>query len=445
MLLKQGLRLRRGNVVCFVGAGGKSTSILRLAEELIQDMPVVVTTTTKIGAHQRGLAHAHLICQQPHDLDVLSDLLARFRSVLVTGSEMREEPKLPALASPLLERVREISQGQGACLLIECDGARQRSLKAPAEYEPVLPAFATHVVVVAGVDVLGTPIDGPLVHRPTLVARILDAPPDTLIQAEHVSRLLSHREGGLKGIPAGAEVRVLLNKAEGAEALEKGRLVAHQLLANARVQGVLLAAVQQTPPLEEMHGRVAGVVLAAGGSSRLGRPKQLVCWKGVPLVVHAVRAAKGAGLRPLVVVTGHQERLVEQALVGEGTALIHNADWEMGLSTSVKTGLAAVEQGVEGAVFLLADTPHVDAALVRALLQRHRLTLSPLVAPHAGGRRANPVLFDRSTFPALRELQGDAGGRVLFERFACQEVEWDESILLDVDTEADVRKLQGAS
>jgi molybdenum cofactor cytidylyltransferase len=122
--------------------------------------------------------------------------------------------------------------------------------------------------------------------------------------------------------------------------------------------------------------------------------------------------------------------------------VINNPDWGAGQSSSVRIGLSQVEASSEAAVFLLADMPLMDAELVRQVVRTHRATLAPLVAPRVAGRRANPVLFDRATFPDLHQLTGDQGGRSLFERYEPAWVEWSESAMLDLDTPEDLRRLR---
>jgi molybdenum cofactor cytidylyltransferase len=205
---------------------------------------------------------------------------------------------------------------------------------------------------------------------------------------------------------------------------------------------VVLASLEADPPVREVRGRVAGIVLAAGESSRLGVPKQLIPWRGRPLVWHAAQAARQAGLSPVIVVIGAWGDQVRMALESEPVTLVDNPVWQAGQSTSVRLGLAEVEAQAEAAAFLLSDTPLVTSELIRQLLHIHQQTLAPLVAARAGGRRANPVLFDRRTFADLRELEGDQGGRVLFERYEPAWVDWDESVLLDLDTTEDLQRLR---
>jgi molybdenum cofactor cytidylyltransferase len=148
------------------------------------------------------------------------------------------------------------------------------------------------------------------------------------------------------------------------------------------------------------------------------------------------------GLTPIVVVLGAEGGKIRHALEGEEVIFAENPDWEQGQSSSVRAGLAAVGDSVEGVVFLLSDMPLVGGDLVKALVVRHRGTLAPIIAPQFAGRRANPVLFDLNTFPELLKLQGDAGGRALFKTFPVEPVEWSEDIFLDVDTIEDIQRME---
>jgi molybdenum cofactor cytidylyltransferase len=291
----------------------------------------------------------------------------------------------------------------------------------------------------AGLDVLGQTTQSDAIHRPELVAALLRSRKEIQIGPAELATVIGAEDGGLKGVPDEAEVRVLLNKTADTAA-EPGGQAARALLKNPRIQSVVLASVLDDDPVREAHGRVAGVILAAGGSSRLGEPKQLIEWRDHPLIWHAVRAAEG--LDSVTVVIGEQARELRRALKKEPVDIVENVDWEVGQSSSVRIGLEAVSEGAEAVVFLLADMPFVESELVGALVQRYRQTLAPLVATWAGGRRANPVLFDRETFSDLRALEGDQGGRVIFQRYEREFVEWDDKVLLDVDTPEDLERLR---
>ncbi len=442
MQLSKALRLKPGLAVAFVGAGGKTSAIRRLVEEIAGDQnneirSVLITTTARLGRDQKDLAAHHIVDPLEDQIEELPVSLAQFRSVLVTGPDL--EGKWIPPTSDVLEELPRIAAERGALLLIEADGARGRSLKAPDKHEPVIPEFVDLVVPMAGLDVLGQAIESEAVHRPELVAAFLKARQNSVIGPAELAALLAAQDGGLKGVPGGAQVRVVLNKTAEA-AIEPGRHVAQTLLRNERIQSVVLASVMEEDPVIEAHGRVAGVILAAGGSSRLGEPKQLIQWRDHPLIWHAVRAAEG--LDQVIVVIGEQAGDLRKALKKEPVELIENENRDQGQSSSVRAGLESISDRIEAVVFLLADMPFVTSDLAGALVQRYRQTLAPLVATWAGGRRANPVLFDRETFPDLLALKGDQGGRAIFRRFEREFVEWDDTVLLDVDTPEDLERLR---
>jgi len=185
--------------------------------------------------------------------------------------------------------------------------------------------------------------------------------------------------------------------------------------------------------------RVAGVVLAAGRSSRMGTTNKLLAdIQGLPMVRRVAETALLAGLDPVVVVVGHDADQVRSALDGLPVRLAANPDHAQGLSTSVRVGIGAVGEGVEGAMVLLGDMPWVSLADIRALMD----AFSPaegrsICVPVAGGRRGNPVLWSARHFAALRRLEGDVGARRLLAEpgDGVYEVRVpDDGVLRDIDT-----------
>jgi molybdenum cofactor cytidylyltransferase len=118
-----------------------------------------------------------------------------------------------------------------------------------------------------------------------------------------------------------------------------------------------------------------------------------------------------------------------------------NPDWQDGQSSSVRTGLTSIGLAVEAAVFLLGDMPLVTDALIKGLISAHQSSLAPIVAPWADERWGNPVLFDRVTFDDLEQVEGDRGGRHLFDRFSILPVPAGPEALFDCDTNEDLKWL----
>lgn len=160
---------------------------------------------------------------------------------------------------------------------------------------------------------------------------------------------------------------------------------------------------------------IAAVVLAAGGSSRMGKPKLLLAYHGKPLLLHVVDAATASQVGRTVVVLGYGARDLRRLLFGKPVEILLNRNWPRGLSTSVKCGLAAVSQEAEAVLFLLADQPLVTSEIIDRLIEAFQASRAAIVAPTYQGRRGNPVLYSREMYPALEDLQGDQGGRALLE------------------------------
>jgi molybdenum cofactor cytidylyltransferase len=442
--LSDALRISPRASCAFVGAGGKSALMGRVAAELGGEFPVVLSTTTRIALHQRQLATHHLILQDKMELPALRPFLETPGTILLTGRVAPGEPKWLGLDPSILEVVRRLVSQSGGVLLVEADGARGRSIKAPVENEPVIPAFTDLVVLVAGIDAVGQRIRSAAVHRPERVAALLGVPDTETLTPAAIGKVITSAEGGLQAVPRAAEVRAALNKVDGDSAEADARLVAAQVLKESRVRAVALASALGAQPVRAVIGRVPGIVLAAGASSRMGRSKQLLEWKGRTLVWHAVNTARRAGLNPVIVVLGAQAAEVRQALSDQPVVFIDNPHWAQGQSTSVIAGLRAVERVAEATIFLLCDTPFVTPELIQALIAEHQQTLTPIVAPRIEDRWANPVLFDRVTFEAFATLTGDRGGRALFERFRMAGIPADPRIGVDIDTAADLRRLETA-
>ena len=160
--------------------------------------------------------------------------------------------------------------------------------------------------------------------------------------------------------------------------------------------------------------RVAAVVLAAGSSSRLGRPKQLVPFRGELLVNRAVRLARDAGADPVFVVLGAHFDEVFARLDKELAAprVLINRAWKQGLSTSIALGVAAAERaGADDLMLMTCDQPAITSMHLRNLIATSRR--EHVVASTYAGRRGTPALFPEFAFHTLGELSGDEGAREL--------------------------------
>ncbi|PSQ29418.1 nucleotidyltransferase family protein [Halobacteriales archaeon QS_9_67_15] len=204
------------------------------------------------------------------------------------------------------------------------------------------------------------------------------------------------------------------------------------------------------PPFDDPESdrpRVAGVLLAAGTSSRFGEANKLLATRdGDPLVRHAARTLLDAGVDPVVVVVGHEADRVVDALDGLDVTFVRNPDYRQGQTTSVRAGIDAVRDrgdahdAPDAAVVALGDMPFVDPETIGTLVVAYAAGVGDALAAAYEGTRGNPVLFDRRFFGDLTDVSGDVGGRaILLESDDSARVAVSDSgVRRDVDERSDL-------
>ena len=454
MQLSHALRITQKHVIALVGGGGKTTAMFRLADELAhhspQKMRVLTTTSTRIFAAQikRAPAHVTFDPEQQTIADILPQLdkaLGEHSYVLLIGQADPESGKAFGVSSETIDQLA--ATGHFDVIINEADGSRMRPFKAPADHEPVISSSTTLVVPVVGLDILDQPLNDDNVHRAERVSRLSGTPLGQPVTAETIAAVLCHVEGGLKNIPTQARVVPLLNKAESQPSRIAAQQIASSLLKCDEIDEVMVGTVQNdAEPVIDVHGRTAAVILAAGGSSRFGSPKQLARWGEQTFLERAVEVALASQGGPVIVVLGAEIEQSQAILANYPAAIqvVINDNWAEGQSTSMKVGLAALPSNTNSAIFLLVDLPGLNPEIINTLIKRHRQTLAPLVWPEFEGKRGNPVLFDRRLFPDLAQVSGDTGGKpvLMAHKDKAERVKViDEAVLMDFDRPEDLDRV----
>ncbi|MFQ5918661.1 MAG: NTP transferase domain-containing protein [Thermoplasmata archaeon] len=183
---------------------------------------------------------------------------------------------------------------------------------------------------------------------------------------------------------------------------------------------------------------ISAVVLAAGTSSRMGRPKPLLEVDGRRLLERVLGAVRGSGAEEVVLVLGsHADRVLEEVPL-DGAKVVVNERYPEGLSTSIRAGIHALSAEAESSFVVLADQPFLQPETLDAISEEWRATHAPILIPTFQGVRGNPVLLDRSVFDDVEEITGDRGCRSIFGDYKGEIVEVpvsDPGVLLDIDTE----------
>lgn len=197
--------------------------------------------------------------------------------------------------------------------------------------------------------------------------------------------------------------------------------------------------------MNDASATVCVVILAAGLSRRLGRPKQLLPWHDRPLVRAMAETAVASAVGPVAVVVGHAQAAVESALTGLAVTCVVNPEYALGQGTSVATAARWAASGSAAALLVVVcDQPLLRPHHVQHCAATWQVERPQVLIPRVAGTPTNPVIWRRDTWSALAELQGEQGGRVLFQGGRVTPT-WHEidapELLLDVDDEADYQRV----
>lgn len=249
MKLKDAFDIKSGEIISLVGGGGKTALMFALARELaVGDKLVITTTTTKI---LEPLSTAPLLLLERDEdrmVKLLLQHLADYRHITLAGDRL-PSGKLLGISSSLVAKLVELNPV--SYIIIEADGAAQKSLKAPNLTEPVIPDNTSLVVPVVGIDAVGRSLTAENVFRSEIASQLLGFPLGEVISAEAVARLITHHNGIIKGSPAKARIVPFINKVAMPGDLTRAKDLANQILINRhpQIERVILGQAQLPEPV----------------------------------------------------------------------------------------------------------------------------------------------------------------------------------------------------
>jgi molybdenum cofactor cytidylyltransferase len=206
----------------------------------------------------------------------------------------------------------------------------------------------------------------------------------------------------------------------------------------------LMQIMTETP---NPNAPVSAIILAAGTSARMGRPKQLLPLGGTTVLARAIENVRSAGLVEVVLVLGASAEAIRRQLppsLLEGLKVVVNQAYAQGMASSLREGLSALDPQSAAALIILGDQPLLRPQTLRQIIAGYHRSGAQIVIPSHQGKRGNPVLLRRSVFPEVMALEGDTGCRAIFanhpDAILKVEVE-DPGILLDIDDQDDYDRL----
>jgi len=193
--------------------------------------------------------------------------------------------------------------------------------------------------------------------------------------------------------------------------------------------------------------KIAGIILAAGGSSRMGdQNKLLQLIDGMPMVKKVVESCLHSNLSSIYVVLGHDSEWINNCISTEGINFVNNEDWRLGMASSINSGIGAMNNDFDGAMILLGDMPYIETKLIDQMIELFQEY--KIVVPVKNGRQGNPVLFSSTFFNDLQSIDGDKGAkRVIQENFSSVVPThvMTNAIFRDIDTPQQMKDSVGTS
>jgi molybdenum cofactor cytidylyltransferase len=421
--LAHSLDIQPGDVVAFVGAGGKTSLMLALAEELFDaGIKVAVTTTTKIGTHE-------LPKNQPNELIVDADpknLISNVRSAIA-------ERKIPILASGIDESNDRLLGNNPATvdilaheekidvLLIEADGARRKPFKIPMPHEPVVPDSVNKLCIVVGLDALNLKINEENFYNTTGMQELGAILGETLTP-QLMRGLLLHQTGYLMLKTPNRKMYLVLNKVEKIKDDVELQELIIELFHN-DIEKILVTTAINKPIIRKIsdnrYHRLTGIILAAGMSSRFSGVKQLAKINDNSLIHHIVKQALESDLDDVKLILGHKFEEVKSSLKefidDEKLSIIHNKNFTDGMSSSIIIGLESALGYSDGVMIILGDQPNITTEILNKLIKAYKDSVAklclPMIITHNSARPGHPVIFNQRLFSELVKMIGDIGAR----------------------------------
>lgn len=440
MEIRHGLELAPGDVVSFVGAGGKTSALFRLAGELIaQGWRVISTTTTRIAQDELRLAPQQVGFGHGMQLpDTLPAQVEQHRHIFVF-SKIEADGKVrgvrPAWLDTHLARAAYLD-----ALLVEADGSRRLPMKAPLPHEPAIPASSTVVIPVMGLDALGLPLDEKHIYGAEIIHNATGHPAGRPVTTRLMAAVLMSPQLGLKNIPRQARVIPLLNQTT-PELLPQAREIAAFALTDQNIERVLIGAVHGTDPIREIQRRVGAIVLAAGDSRRMGQPKLLLPWGPSTIIRSVCERIASCGLHEIVVVAGEQMEAIQQQVADLPVRVIYNPEHAEGeMLSSLAQGLQSIWHSSSACMVVLGDQPEIKPDVFSLILSAYSQGLGRIIAPTYQSRRGHPVLIDSAFWQAMIDLPPGKAPRDMLsahEQHIHQIAVDTEAVLSDIDTPED--------
>lgn len=418
--------LKKGEIVSIVGAGGKTTTMFKLAEELRAENKVLVTTTTKIAWPDK--AQYDYICMEKENF--LNYASKDSKGIYVFGIEDKTKHKINSVAEADLLALKPYFD----YILVEADGSKRKPLKGWNQSEPVICTQTTKTIALLDITALGLEINEENIHRSHIFCELTNTQIGDIVNLENMADMITHPNGLFKN--AFGEKILYINKAETLDTINDSKNLIN-ILKN-RMPKIIDTFITGSLHKEKYYKNaitITAIIMASGYSKRMGKDKLLLEYSGQTFIERTINTVSKCSFMEIILVA--REHKVLSFGEGKDILVVENKNADKGISESIKLGVSNAEN-TDGYMFFTADQPFLEASMIENLIQQFNDNPQNIIIPVFEGKRGNPVIFPSRLKTEFLELEGDIGGKAIIEKHKdiVKLIEISDSLsLVDVDTE----------
>ncbi len=428
MRFEQAFEVVPGDVVAFIGAGGKTSLMVGLGYDLAEaGWRVLATTTTRLSTDQLDLFPCTMSAMAaPRKI---SDALTEHQFVL-----LHDQIRGGHVYGPPVEWTRSLLDSVDSdILLVEADDAAGKPFKAPRADEPQVPNETSLVISVASLRALGLPLDKEHIYNPAAMIERYGFVENSPVKSPWLAQVLRDDELGLRGVPTAARVIIFLNQTpERGFMRGRARMIARLSLQSERINAVALGSVRGVEPVFELQRPVGALVLATGYSpckdlDGILRPGA----RGRPALAHIAEKLLRSRIDHIRVVTGRRGAETRAAIRHLGLKTVHDrARQNGGAVSALKAGLRALPAHVSAALIVPGDQVRIQPRVIYHILAAYARGEGDFIIPRYGARCGYPALIGGRHWREILKMPGHSDFRAIAQRFR------DDISFHDVDTDS---------
>ena len=426
------ISLENQELISITGGGGKTTSMFKLARELLKhDKKVLVSTTTAIMKPDKS-KYEKLYLAQDTDYKTIE---ASSSGITVLGSKINKINKLIGVEQQIIDEIFKSKKFD--YIIVEADGSKRKPIKAPASHEPVIPSLTTKTIGIIGMDAVGQKIYEGNVHRASLFSQVTNSKLGDCIDENSIYNLIVSPEGIFKNSPLESQKYIILNKSETKSRNLVSQKVKSKLITNKiNIEKIIIGSMGK-------EIKVTGVIMASGFSRRMKTDKLLLKLGDKMVLEKVIESCVKSSLDDIIVIYRKEE--VKNIANQYNLKAILNENAIEGQSASIKLGVENIDKDTKGIMFIVGDQPHLDSLTIDKIIEQFEKNPEKIIIPMYGSNKGNPTVFPRNLKEQLNVLEGDVGGKEVINN-NLEQVEYVEienhQAGTDMDTVEEYEKLK---